>query len=85
MGTEKIAALNESWRAMAVQAFWENQKLALSFAQALWFPWYRPGARKPAARQLNNAALGILGEGVAPIHRHAVANAKRLGRAKRRR
>ena len=85
MGTEKIAAFNEAWSAMAVQAFWESQKLAFSFTQAFWFPWYRPGRSKSAARQLNDAALGVLGEGMAPIHRRARANAKRLARARRRR
>jgi len=85
MGTEKIAALNEAWNAMAVQAIREHQKLALSFMQSLWFPWVRPRSSvKSASRQLNNAALGILGKGMAPIRRRGVANAKRLGRAKRR-
>ena len=81
MGTEKIAAANEAWNAMAVQAFLENQKLALSFMQSLWFPWIR---RKSASSQLSNAYLGVLGKGMAPLRRRAVANAKRLGRTKRR-
>lgn len=85
MGTEKIAALNEAWNAMAVQAIRENQKLALSFMQSFWFPWVRPRSSvKSASRRLNSAALGILGKGMAPVRRRAVANAKRLGRAKRR-
>ena len=77
MGTEKILAFNEAWSAMAMQAFVENQKLALSF----WFPW---APAKSVSKQMNTAALNILGKGVAPIRRRAVANAKRLGRAKRR-
>lgn len=85
MGTEKIAALHEAWNAMAVQAIRENQKLALSFMQSFWFPWVRPRSSvKSASRRLNRAALGILGKGMAPVRRRAVANAKRLGRAKRR-
>ena len=85
MGTEKVAALTESWNAMAVEAFLANQKLALSYMQSLWFPWFGPRpTAKSASRQMTKAALGILGEGMAPIHRRAVANAKRLGRAKRR-
>ena len=83
MGIEKMAAVNEAWAAMAVQAFVENQKLALTFMQALWFPWMRP-TPKSVSRQLNRAAMGILGKGVAPARRRAVANAKRLGRIKRR-
>jgi hypothetical protein len=85
MGTEKIAAVNEAWAAMATQAFLENQKFALTFMQSLWFPWMRPTpTAKSVARQLNRAAVGILGKGVAPVRRRAVANAKRLGRIKRR-
>lgn len=81
MGTEKIIAANQAWNAMAVQAFLENQKLAVSFMQSLWFPWIR---RQSASSQLSNATLGVLGKGMAPIRRRAVANAKRLARARRR-
>ena len=79
MSTEKIAAFNEAWTAMGFEAFRANQRLALSFMQSLWFPWVQP-----KRRQLSNAALGILGKGMAPVRRRAVANAKRLGRARRR-
>jgi len=82
MGSEKIAAANEAWSAMAVQAVLENQKLALSMMQSFWFPWMR---NTSASRQLSDAALSILGKGMAPISRRAVANARRLGRPKRRR
>ena len=81
MGTEKILAANEAWNAMALQAVLENQRLALSFMQSLWFPSVR---RESAAMQLSNAALGVLGKGMAPVRRRAVANAKRLGRIRRR-
>lgn len=81
MGTEKILAANEAWSAMAIQTVLENQKLALSFLQSFWFPWKR---RQSAALQLSNAALDVLGKGMAPVRRRAVANAKRLGRISRR-
>jgi hypothetical protein len=81
MGAEKILAANEAWNAMALQAVLENQKLALSFMQSLWFPWAQ---RPSAAMQLSNAALDVLGKGMAPVRRRAVANAKRLGRIGRR-
>jgi len=82
MGSEKIAAAAEAWNAMASQAILENQKLALSMMQSFWFPWMR---RSSASRQLSDAALSILGKGMAPVSRRAVANAKRLGRPTRRR
>lgn len=85
MSTEKMLAFNEAWTAMAKQAVLENQKLALSMMQSVWFPWLRttPSARA-TSQQLTNAMLGVLGKGMVPIRRRAVANAKRLGRAKRR-
>ena len=85
MGIEKVAAAQEAWTAMATQAVLENQKLALSFMQSLWFPWMRPTpTAKSVSRQLNRAAAGVLGKGMAPMRRRAVANAERLGRTKRR-
>ena len=83
MGAEKVAAFNESCNAMVLQVFRINQQLALSYMQSLWFPWARPGSSvQSVSRQLTGAASGILGEGMAPVHRRAVANAKRLGRTK---
>jgi hypothetical protein len=82
MGTEKVLAATEAWNAMAAQTVVENQKLALSLMQSFWFPWMRTSS---ASRQLSDAALSILGVGMAPVSRRAVANARRLGRPKRRR
>jgi len=82
MGTEKLAAFGEAWSAMAIQGLLEQQKLALSLVQSFWFPWMRP--RSSMARQLSDAGMSILGSGMAPVTRRAVANAKRLGRPRRR-
>ena len=82
MGLEKFAAAGEAWSAMAAQAFLENQKIAMRFMQSIWFPWMRP-ANKSLSRQVNQATTAILGKGLAPVRRRAVANAKRLGRIKR--
>ena len=84
MGVEKLAAASEAWTAMATQAFLENQKFALGLTQSLWFPWLRPTPTvKSVSRQMNRAMVATLGKGVAPVRRRAVANAKRLGRIKR--
>ena len=83
MGLEKMAAAGEAWTAMAAQAFLENQKIAMSFMQSLWFPWTRP-TPKSLSRQVKQATAAIVGKGLAPVRRRAVANAKRLGRIKRR-
>jgi hypothetical protein len=79
MGAEKIAAFNESWSAMLMQSFWESQKLALSFGLALWAPWL---PRQSASRQLAGAARNIAGAGLAPVHRRARANVRRLRRSR---
>lgn len=83
MVAEKNAAFGESWQAMARQAVVANQALAASFFQS--FLSVASGGRpSPAlsATQLHKAALGIMGKGLAPVHRTAVANAKRLARTK---
>jgi hypothetical protein len=85
MGTEKTAAFGESWNAMTVQALRANQALAASFFRACWSPWLKGGPSASAvAAQMQNATLGVLSKGMAPVHRKAVANAKRLTRAKSR-
>ena len=83
MVAEKNDAFGESWRAMAAQAALANQALAASFFRS--FLAAAAGKKPPAAataKQLHKAALGVLGKGLAPVHRKAVANAKRLSRTK---
>ncbi len=83
MVAEKNTAFGESWQAMAAQAARANQALAASFFKSFLSVagGKRPSAAASAA-QLQRAALGVLSKGVAPVHRKAVANAKRLGRTK---
>jgi hypothetical protein len=82
MGAEKTAAFAASWNAMALQAMRANQEMAMSMLTAFWSPaaWRNPAGH--AATQLHNAALGVLGKGMAPVHRAATANARRLARVK---
>jgi len=82
MSAEKTAAFIESWNAMALETLRVNQALSASFLQAFWSAWL---PSKPAAgtmMQWHNASLRILGKGMGPVHRRAVANARRLGRVK---
>ena len=83
MGAEKTAAFSESWNAMTMQALCANQALAASFLRSFWSPSLkgRPSARAMAA-QFHGATLGVLCKGIAPLHRKATANAKRLARTK---
>jgi hypothetical protein len=76
---EKKIAFNESWSAMAVQSARAHQALATSF----WLSFLKPPLHGVADHgrvfdQLQSAALGVWGKGLAPVHRKAVANARRL-------
>ena len=83
MVAEKKTAFAEAWQAMATQTVRANQTLATSFLRSAWSPtfWGKPSAAS-AVSQVQSAALGILGKGMAPVHRKALANAKRLARTK---
>jgi hypothetical protein len=82
MWSEKCAAFQQSWNAMFVEMFRANLRLALS---PMWWAG-RPVTAKQASARLTahgqRAALAILGAGLAPIHRRASANAKRLRRTR---
>jgi hypothetical protein len=86
MVSEKHAAFAESWQAMAMQALHSQQAFAAALARTALTP---PARRRKAAShslslqlQMQQAALALFGKGLAPVHRRAVANAKRLGRTK---
>jgi hypothetical protein len=84
MIAEKNSAFSESWNAMALQAMRSHQALSLSLTRSLWTtpPLRNKAAASAFAVELHNAALGVFGKGLAPVHRKAVANAKRLARTK---
>jgi hypothetical protein len=84
MGFEKVLAFNQSWWAMFAEAGRINQQIMASMLRAAWFPWMTQAPRfPPSAARLQRAAIDIATKGVAPIHRRAVANAKRLGGSRR--
>lgn len=82
MGSEKWAALTESSIALTLQAWKMQQQLALGALQA----WTRPAAasssRRARARSQRDAAVELMRRGLEPVHRRAVANARRLGRTR---
>jgi hypothetical protein len=77
MGAEKVAAFYESWMAMGFAALQAQQRL---WSSLMVSPW----GRLPSNQALADQTLRILGQGLAPVHRRAVSNAKRLARTKRR-
>jgi hypothetical protein len=78
MGLGKMAAFTESWNAMATQALRYNYVLVASF----WRSWSTGKPTQFNGSQVHNAALAVLGKGIGPVHRRAVANAKRLARTR---
>jgi hypothetical protein len=86
MAMEKGGAFFEAWNAMALQAFWSSQALWLSWMRSLWtLPLGRTPSASRLGWQLYGVGLGLLNKGLAPVHRRAVGNARRLGRTRRRR
>jgi hypothetical protein len=83
MSDEKTEAFNESWIAMARQAFAAQQALSFSmFDSLMWSPLRGLPSAGAVVNQVNRAAMGVLSQGMAPVHRRAVANARRLSRHK---
>jgi hypothetical protein len=74
MVIEKQVAIAAAWTAMLAESVRWQQTLALSFLTGA-------SARQHAARA-KSAAARLAGSGLAPVHRKAVANAKRLARTK---
>ena len=90
MGAEKIAAFGESWNEMALQMLKANQQMAQTWMSAWWLPTpltSSAAARRSLSRataQMQGSALRVLSGGLAPVHRRATANAKRLARVRAR-
>jgi len=83
MVNEKHVAFAQAWSDMAMHAFRANQTFTASMLHLFFsfFSYKKPSAASAAA-QLQNAAIGVLGKGLAPIHRKAVSNARRLAKTK---
>ena len=79
MGAEKMAAFFESWNAMTIQALRANYEVTASLWRSWWAFW-STGKSSPRRSQFHDRAYDVLSEGIGPVHRRAVANAKRLAR-----
>ncbi len=90
MGAEKVAAFHESWWAMGAQMVAAQQQFGCWWLRTWWQValggWTNPpslqalGSR--ASQRLLNSMLDVGMRGMTPVHRRAVANAKRLGGAR---
>ena len=78
MSSEKWQAASQSMMAMTTFAMQQQMAMTQSFWQAVWAPWMG----LPVSRGLpaSNPVAGMLSAGIAPYHRIATANARRLGK-----
>ena len=82
MVAEKNTAFVASWQAMAAQAIVAQQAFAATLVRMLWTSPWRVQPPFAVLAQVHDAALGVIGKGLAPVHRKAVANAKRLAKTR---
>jgi hypothetical protein len=87
MSAEKLQAWQESMTAMGVQMQRAQQEWALGMMRHWWSAWstpWRPPLAAPGAdaAQLQRAVSRVMHSGLAPVHRRATANARRLTRRK---
>jgi hypothetical protein len=91
MSSEKTTAFVESWMAMGAYLIRANQQTALNMVGSWWKSWFSlsglnwPTAQQfwPRTQQLQSTALGMMVKGIEPVHKAAVANAKRLAAVRR--
>jgi hypothetical protein len=66
-----------------MHAFRANQAFTVSMLRFFFAPLsHKKSSAASTAAQVRNAAIGVLGKGLAPIHRKAVSNARRLAKTK---
>jgi len=83
MVTEKPAAFAAAWSDMAMQLFRANQALTASLLRTFFMPFSGRVATMPSvAAHVQDAAIEMMHQGLSPIHRQAVSNAKRLAKTK---
>lgn len=81
MVDEKKQAFTESWLAMTTHGLLAHQAIATTAWRSLCFPWLGGGATPAAlASQMQTAGFGVINKAMAPVHRTAMANAKRLAK-----
>lgn len=86
MGAEKVEAFQESWMAMASQTLVAQQQFALWWMQTCWKMalggWMNPPSMSALSSRASkvwlNSMLDVTARGMTPVHRRAVANARRL-------
>jgi hypothetical protein len=83
MASEKVEAFYESWNAMLLEMLAANLNFMFGAVRFWCSPWSdlkrAPNAFSKHGRRV---ALAVLGSSLAPFHRRAVSNARRLRRVR---
>ena len=79
---EKHAAFARAWGDMAMHSFQANQAFAASMVPFFLTPFSYTRAAALAAAHVQDATIGVLNKGLAPIHRKAILNARRLAKTR---
>lgn len=79
MFTEKTSAFSQAWVAGWAALWWAPWQVAMEVVRAQ-AGFGGANALAPARRAWRRQGWGIAGSWLAPVHRTAVANARRLGR-----
>ncbi len=77
MSSEKWQAASQSAVAMTAFAMQQQMAMAQSFMHAMWAPWM---GMSRSSIPVPNPVAAMLSAGLAPYHRIATANARRLGK-----
>ncbi len=84
MGNEKVVAFYQSWASMWTAAVTVQYELAAACASAaMGLATKGTASTGTTIAALSNAANTVMSAGLSPVHKKAVANAKRLSRSKR--
>ena len=89
MVDEKVGAFTKSWFAMAARQQRAQLEWWTAFARSWWSPWTttRPGAFGDAhgiLQRMHRSQASVFADGLAPLHRVATANYRRLSKARTR-
>jgi hypothetical protein len=84
MGREKVQAFWESMFAMGAQIARTNQEYAGRAALQWWRLWTSPSWLVPSPRERQREMSGLVDAALTPVHKRATANARRLGRTRKR-
>ena len=92
MVDEKVGAFTKSWFAMAARQQRAQLEWWTAFARSWWSPWTttRAGAFDDASaahallQRMHRSQASVFADGLAPLHRVATANYRRLSKARTR-